>query len=256
MRFCPLPLLRLGTAPAALAAVLAAVALPGAASATVLISVGPQDPFDRDITARARWGASGYEANLRSDGADVLGSQLNPGGAPVWQLGQSYDFRLAWNVATGTTTWQIDFNRDGSFSASETSSFIRPDRIDYSFGHVELTMIGRQNGNNISGISVNNLSINGTQLGSFSASGETAQTTWFRADTGFSDIEILGDLSFLRISGNGNAAFRDERPRLEFSFVGPTYIEPVPEPAAWAMLVLGFGLIGARSRRRTRALSA
>jgi hypothetical protein len=239
-----------------LAALAALMLSPMAASATVLISVGPQDPFERDITARARWGASGYEANLRSNGLDVVGTTLNPGGAPVWQLGQSYDFRLSWQAATGTTTWQIDFNRDGIFAASETSSFIKAERIGQSFQYIEMTMTTQTNGNNASGLNVSNLSINGTSLGNFAHSGNTTQTVWFESTTGFEDIEILGDLSFLRVRGSGNSVFAQERPRLEFSFVGPVTLEPVPEPAAWAMLLAGFGFVGAAQRRRTRALSA
>lgn len=34
---------------------------------------------------------------------------------------------------------------------------------------------------------------------------------------------------------------------------GGSAVNPVPEPATWAMMVSGFGLIGAASRRRTRA---
>jgi hypothetical protein len=239
-----------------LAAMAALLLSPMVANATVEISIGPQDPFERDIGARARWGASGYEANLRNNGLDVAGTELNPAGGPVWQLGQSYDFRLSWQAATGTTTWQIDFNRDGLFSASETSSFIKPERIGQSFQYIEMTLATQTNGNNSSGLNVNNLSINGTSFGNFAQSGNTAQTVWFADSEGFSDIEILGDLSFLRLSGNGNSPFTTDRPSLEFAFVGPSPLEPVPEPAAWAMLIAGFGLVGAAQRRRTRTLSA
>lgn len=239
-----------------LAAMAALLLTPMAASATVEISIGPQDPFERDITARARWGASGYEANLRSNGLDVAGTALNPGGGPVWQLGQSYGFRLSWQAATGTTTWQIDFNRDGIFSATETSSFIKPERIGQSFQFIEMTMTTQTNGSNASGLNVGNLSINGTSLGNFAQGGNTAQTVWFSDSEGFSDVEILGDLSFLRLSGNGGSVFQQERPRLELSFVGPVTLEPVPEPAAWAMLITGFGMVGAVRRRRIRRVAA
>jgi hypothetical protein len=37
--------------------------------------------------------------------------------------------------------------------------------------------------------------------------------------------------------------------------VGPA-VAPIPEPATWAMMVGGFGLIGAASRRRSRANEA
>lgn len=35
-----------------------------------------------------------------------------------------------------------------------------------------------------------------------------------------------------------------------------TGVTAVPEPATWAMLIAGFGMVGAASRRRTRALAA
>jgi hypothetical protein len=227
--------------------------LPAAAQAVVTISSGPASPLPSELSARARWGGSGFESVILDSGTAIPATQMNPAGAPVWQLGQPYDFRLAWDWSSGTITWQIDFNRNGSFSAAETSRYIDAALVGSSFQYVRMTLSAQTNGGNSSGIDISNLSIDGTSLGNFTHSGNVDRTNWFESSTGFRDIEILGQLTFRRLSGNGNSVFQSERPRVEFAFVDP---EPIPEPAAWAMLMTGFGLVGAIGRRRRQSVTA
>ncbi|QMW24739.1 PEPxxWA-CTERM sorting domain-containing protein [Sandaracinobacteroides saxicola] len=42
----------------------------------------------------------------------------------------------------------------------------------------------------------------------------------------------------------------------EFGDLYPTSLPSIPEPATWAMMIAGFGLVGAVARRRTRARQA
>ena len=35
-----------------------------------------------------------------------------------------------------------------------------------------------------------------------------------------------------------------------------TYVDAVPEPAVWSLMIAGFGLVGAGMRRRGRAVAA
>jgi hypothetical protein len=58
---------------------------------------------------------------------------------------------------------------------------------------------------------------------------------------------LLGDIDLVyTITGPG-------RPRLGGSTLTITTGAPVPEPANWAMLIAGFGLVGAAMRRRAHA---
>jgi hypothetical protein len=41
-----------------------------------------------------------------------------------------------------------------------------------------------------------------------------------------------------------------------FTFLSPSMVAAVPEPASWAMLLIGFGMTGAVLRRRKAALAA
>nr|WP_318771533.1 PEPxxWA-CTERM sorting domain-containing protein [Thermaurantiacus sp.] len=38
--------------------------------------------------------------------------------------------------------------------------------------------------------------------------------------------------------------------------IGDTPINPIPEPAAWALMIAGFGLVGMAARRRRLAVAA
>lgn len=225
--------------------------MPVAASATVVLSGGPSSPLPTEVSARARWGGTGFEAVMLEAGTQVTGTQLNPVGNPVWQLGQAHAFRLFWDWTVGTLTWQIDFNRDASFGSGETASFTRPLRAGTSFGYILLTANSRTAGANSNAIDINNLRINGTALGNFTAdSASPSIGQFFEPDPlgpRFRSIEIVGDLVFRNTGGNG--AFQGERPRMQIDFVGT---EPVPEPASWVMILAGFGAAGVALRRGRR----
>jgi hypothetical protein len=94
---------------------------------------------------------------------------------------------------------------------------------------------------------------NGGIFGTFT--GETTPT----ATPGISDqvFEYLiggGTGRYLGASGSfanvGTVDFRSPPSRLSFNFDGAISAAGVPEPATWALLILGFGAIGAGKRRR------
>ncbi len=222
-----------------------------AAQATVVITSPPFPSVPADLTARARWGAGNFEAQLLSGGVVVPGSDLNPAGNPVWQLGQPHNFRLTWDSVAGAIAWSLDFNRNGSFGAGETTSFTKPGRENISFQYLSLSLTSRQVGANSNALDIGNFTVNGVNFGSFSAAGGAALTQWFAPTANsFVNLDITGTITFRNTGGNG--AFQNERPNLNIAFAG---LQPVPEPASWAMLIAGFGLTGAMLRRR-RAFAA
>jgi hypothetical protein len=213
----------------------AAAAFATSAQAAVVIS-GDAAPASYEMRGEARNGRSGFEGILRTQ---TTSPNMNPGGAPVWSYGSDYNFALTYDSTTGTTTWGIDFNRDSDFSDSqEQVSVVDAALVGFGFNYVNL----RIEGNALSSVNVSNFTLNGASFGPFSV-GNAALNTLFE-DTGgtFANINATGTFSF---SANGNT---DERPRLWFQVGEKSAI--VPEPATWAMMILGFGLTGSLIRRR------
>jgi hypothetical protein len=161
------------------------------------------------VEARARNGASGYEGVLFTPGNPSPGNaatQLNPVGAPAWAYGQFHNFEFRYAHATGTATWNIDFNRDGDFlDPEESTSSVSPGLVNYGFQYVNIWM----QGNNVPALTatVNDLTVNGVNFGSYTTSGATPTAILFEETSGnFINITVTGSLSFSGGSGQ-------ERPR-------------------------------------------
>jgi hypothetical protein len=197
------------------------------------------------IEARIRNGNSGFESLLATPSTPPPGQSgagaiyLNPTGAPVWNsngnvYGNIHTFLMNYNYLTGTTTWNIDFNRDGDYLDNQESvSKTDPTLISKGFKYINLFVQGHSSGLIAQ---VSNLSINGVNMGGFSSNSETAVTPLFTDLTGlFTNIEITGQFS---IGGNGG----QERPRIwvrlgtpnappTCSFVSPVNGVNLPSPA-------------------------
>lgn len=107
---------------------------------------------------------------------------------------------------------------------------------------------------------ITDLRYNGDLLNSTTTSGPTStyQADTFASTAAFSEREIFlwdqvsGDFS---LTGNIFLGWRlDNRPtgstaNLQLRFLDITS-DPIPEPASWAMMIAGFGLVGASLRRR------
>lgn len=220
-----------------LIAAAAAAAFTTPAHAAAIIS-GDAAPLSYEMRGEARNGRSGFEGILRTQ---TTSPNMNPGGAPVWSYGSNYNFALTYDSTTGATTWSIDFNRDSDFADShELVSVVDPALVGFGFNYVNL----RIEGNALSSVNVSNFTLNGTSFGPFSV-GNAALNTLFE-DTGgtFANINATGTFSF---SANGNT---DERPRLWVQVGDKSAVGVVPEPATWAMMIIGFGAAGSMIRRR------
>jgi hypothetical protein len=59
-------------------------------------------------------------------------------------------------------------------------------------------------------------------------------------------------VAFEDLLGGGDLNYND----LDFVFTNVGVSNAVPEPAVWAMMIAGFGLVGYAARRRTTAVAA
>ena len=57
-------------------------------------------------------------------------------------------------------------------------------------------------------------------------------------------------------TGTGTIDTRIPPPRLQLDLVGELNLPAVPEPASWALMIVGFGAVGAAARRRRVTLAA
>jgi hypothetical protein len=185
-----------------------------------ILSTDPEPTYMME--ARARNGASGYEGVLFTPGDPSPGTgftQLNPVGAPAWTYNQFHAFSFQYNPVTGNAVWQIDFNRDGDFlDAEETTNSTSPTLVNYGFQYVNVWM----QGNNVPSLSVTvqNLTINGVNFGSYSSTGSSPTSVLFEETSGrFSNITVTGSLRFSGGSGQ-------ERPRL-YIRMGALVVLPV-----------------------------
>jgi hypothetical protein len=204
-----------------------------------------------DISGRARYGGTGFEGILFTPGPDP---NMLPSGAPVWDPSFYYGFALNYVVATGTTTWSIDFNRDGDFlDAAESVSSLSPTLVGKTFNYANLYLQGNTTAGGTSAANVDNFTVNGRNFGSYSSSPPTGlnYTTeaWFADDSGLfgSVINITGRLN---LTWTGTGATADEIPRMWVRLDDAEQLPVVPVPAAAGLGFLGMGLVGFLRRRK------
>lgn len=177
-------------------------------NAQPVISTSPM-PVNFEIQAHVRNGNSAFEGSLTSPGAALL--QMNPTGEPVWntngnQYGNSFPFLFTYIKATGTSAWKIDFNRDGDYTDAE-ETVTQTDAVLAGKGFRFINVYGQSSAARYI-VSLTNLNINGTNLGSYSSDSDIPFNALFEDATGgFDDITVSGSFSF---SGNGG----QERPHI------------------------------------------
>jgi hypothetical protein len=224
-------------------AILGASAMP--VGAVPITSLDPAPSYD--ITGRVRNGATGFEAVLFTPAnPSPTGVPLNPVGAPIWNTGGNtygvtyFDFQFTYTASTGTTTWGIDFTKDGDFlDAQELATSTTASLAGKSFEYVDLWMTG----NNTFGANLNNFTINGVNFGNFSNTSTTALDQLFEDSTGlFGDITATGSFTF---TGNGGS----EQPRIWVRAGSPKDVPNVPDGGT-TLVLLGGALTGLGALRR------
>ena len=145
----------------------------------------------------------------------------------------AFDFRVANNIpglANGQFTADFDFTApfDGLASATVTNVIVRSNAlsdIDFSF-----------------------ISINGV-VGQFTNSGSVSSATVVDVPVSFTSNNFLRLVGQLNPGGNGTG---DGLITGSLTFTASQAPGGVPEPATWALLILGFGTVGGAMRRRSR----
>jgi hypothetical protein len=170
-----------------------------------------------EIEARVRNGNSGFEGVLFTPSTPGPGQsggnpwQMNPAGSPVWNCGGNvygniHTFLYTYSSSTGTSTWKIDFNRDGDYNDyKETVSSTTPTLVGNGFKYVNIWGQGSTTGKSAT---LNNVIINGTNVGSFISNTDIPFSSLYRNASGlFDDVTVSGSFSF-----SGNAG--QENPRI------------------------------------------
>ena len=208
----------------ALATVSASVAIPGLVNSGQIAGGGSASA---GTVADANWALGGGTAwNTNTiNGAWLANNATSRWLTPASNGNQSFD-----PAADGVYTYALSFDLAGF--APATAAFTGRFATD----------------NQVTQILLNGVQLNQAGLGSFNI------WTAFSADAGF--VGGLNSLAFTvrnlrQASGNPTG--------LRVEFLSST-VEPlgtgnaVPEPANWAMLIAGFGLVGAAARRRRSVL--
>lgn len=180
---------------------------------------------------------NGY--TLLGGGSTAINGWTTTGEGVEWfdtsSFGPAYDgnnlIDLAWFTSTGTPGGGIEQAIATQAGSAYTVTF-------YGTTH-------RTNGRNGTGII--NLLIDGGALGSYSVNNQNATFTlgdWQRFDATFT---ATGAQTVIRFTNTQNA-FQ------HFAYLDgvTSQLAAVPEPASWAMMLLGFGAIGASLRRAPR----
>jgi hypothetical protein len=191
------------TAPTTL--VLSTVGTVGATTSTPVPVTNPDPTGLYDVTSRARWGGTGFEAVLFTPGnPSPTGVQMNPVGTPAWSVGNYHAFEFTYVMATGVSTFKVDFNRDGDFlDAQESVTSTSPTLVGLGHKYLNLWMSGSSNAPGT--VDVKNFTVNGTNLGNFTSNANTTPIEWtWVEDSGgvFVDVTVNGEY---RMSATGSA---------------------------------------------------
>jgi hypothetical protein len=214
---------------------------------------GPAVSFTGNNTANAsvRWGTDTGFGRSGYDFAAVAIPQLTvtpPGGSAVTQIATFRHVNQPISAGTSITGAKLKFTTDVMVNGSylDTVSFI------YSFDHDETPNAAdpcAYAGANAQGVNINGCADRVQTI-------FNSQSEFFSIDGNDYALDVVGFLV-----GNPSAQVTNflttERAVNEAFILGRVvlYSSAVPESATWAMLIAGFGLVGAASRRQ-RVLKA
>lgn len=191
-------------------------------------------------------------AGLVNTGAGVIGNvadanwTLNGGAAFTGGTNGTFPLNGIWLADNSVSRW-LTPSANAAVSYDPSSDGLYRYQLQFSlagFNAATASFTGRFAADN----SVDSILLNGTNIGS--GGGFSSWTSF--TSTGASFLAGLNTLdvvvrNFRQNGGNPSGL------RVEFT---NSDVSAVPEPASWAMLIAGFGLVGAASRRRRQQVLA
>jgi hypothetical protein len=203
------------TAPALAIVPIAGLVNTGRNAANTTVSTGAVVDAHWTLAGGTAWNGTGLNGNWLAN--DSASRWLTPAA----NANQSFD-----RTSDGIYTYSLNFDMSG----------LQPDGAFFA---------GRFAADNL----VTSISLNGNALPINGPANDRWFGNWinFGASNGF--IVGMNNLSFTVRNVRLASADNPTGLRVEFLTSGA---EPVPEPATWAMLISGFGLVGAAARHRRR----
>ncbi len=187
-------------------------------------------------------------AGLYSTGVDATGAATTGHGADLhWTLGEAPAYTGGtngafpigpWVADTATSRWITPTTNASDNNAVTTFSFTTTfDLTGYkaATAHVSGTFAADDQ---------TTIFLNGVQVGASNQGGYSFRTG-FTLGSGF--VAGVNTLTFATLNSGGGPTGAN---------VDLTGTASVPEPAMWGLMVVGFGMIGAATRRRSAAVSA
>lgn len=161
-------------------------------------------------------------------------SNISPGGSPMGRCAPAITVSFAPDLFTASGTSTL-----GNFTYVASHCIVPPLPAAYFDGVFEWTLADG--------------TLFGTHSGALLSTGQmgvydVVETLIFTGGTGFfvgttGTADFVGQVRFGQFQG-GPASFGEGR------FTGKLNIPAIPEPASWAMMIAGFGIVGMAARRR------
>ncbi len=159
-------------------------------------------------------------------------------GIAAHEIGHALGFVSGVDTLDGNVTPGV-----GPFAADQFT-FVSPlDVFRYSAASTALGVNDFTVGNAVKYFSLNRGVTAGPQFSTGSRLGDGRQASHFKDNLGLGILDPT--------AARGELLVIDENDTLVFDTIGWDLASAVPEPASWAMMIAGFGLVGAATRRRS-----
>jgi hypothetical protein len=175
------------------------------------------------VEARANWSFMNSPGSLSSPESSNLplwgdGSSLQSFSDSFWMQNVPYDFSFSYFAETGTSSWHIDFNRNGFVDMGEQVSIPSSELENKGFTNLKLSA-STGLGFDFSGmVLVRNLKINGYDFGGLMGAGPAPMELNYTGVTGsLNDILVTGNVTF----SNLNPSLMENAPNFSIQLSQP-----------------------------------